>query len=199
MAKEKLETIIVQAKAYWCKLIGKPRPTYDENGLEWTVDILWDKVALEKLKEFGISGFYIKKGKPNKDNTPNELTGKPITKFVRKAHRADGSPANPVTIRDENGDPWDGKTLIGNGSVVNLKITKTEVALKGQPRRNKPILLELQVWDLVPYEGAPVDGGFPTKGNKEAKKKNDDEFGFEDESFKDNHQKDLDFDDEIPF
>ena len=82
MTKEKIETKIIQAKAYWCKVLGKPRPSYDGKSQEWTVDVLFDKDGLKALQEFGIDRFYIKKGKPNKDNTSNELTGKPVVKFV---------------------------------------------------------------------------------------------------------------------
>ena len=153
MTKEKIETKIIQAKAYWCKVLGKPRPSYDGKSQEWTVDVLFDKDGLKALQEFGIDRFYIKKGKPNKDNTPNELTGKPVVKFVRKSVKSDGTPANPVPIRDENGDPWDPTKLIGNGSVVNLKLMKFKVTLPGQPARWKPYLLEMQVWDHVEYEG----------------------------------------------
>lgn len=203
MTKEKIETKIIQAKAYWCKVLGKPRPSYDGKSLEWTVDVLFDKDGLKSLQEFGVDRFYIKKGKPNKDNTPNELTGKPVVKFVRKSVKSDGTPANPIPLRDENGDPWDPTKLIGNGSVVNLKLMKFKVSLPGQPTRWKPYLLEMQVWDHVEYEGTGNgDGGFPKKG---AKAQNpDDGWGFDDaddhpDDGKRNHQKDVDFDDEIPF
>jgi hypothetical protein len=203
LTKEKIETKIIQAKAYWCKVLGKPRPSYDGKSLEWTVDVLFDKDGLKSLQEFGVDRFYIKKGKPNKDNTPNELTGKPVVKFVRKSVKSDGTPANPIPLRDENGDPWDPTKLIGNGSVVNLKLMKFKVSLPGQPTRWKPYLLEMQVWDHVEYEGTGNgDGGFPKKG---AKAQNpDDGWGFDDaddhpDDGKRNHQKDVDFDDEIPF
>lgn len=201
MAKEKLETKIIQAKAYWCKLLGKPRPSYDGKSQEWTADVVFDKDGLKALQEFGVDRFYIKKGKPNKDNTPNELTGKPVIKFVRKSVKSDGTPANPVPIRDENGDPWDSSKLIGNGSVVNLKIMKFKVSLPGQPTRWKPYLLEMQVWDHVEYEGTGSnDGGFPKRGGKADGP--DDGWDFDDthpDDGKPNHQKDVDFDDEIPF
>jgi len=193
LAKAKLETTIIQAEAYWCKLIGKPRDSYDGKHKEWTVDIVLDKAGLKSLKDFGIDPFYVKKGKTNKDGTINYLTGKPVLKLVRKSVRSDGSPANPVQIRDATGEPWNGD-LIGNGSVVNIKIMKFEVALPNQPRRMKPYLLEMQVWDLVLYEGGGSDGGFPTK--EKAVGKDGDDFDFGENT---NHQKDVDFDDEIPF
>lgn len=199
MTKEKMEVKIIQAKAYWCKLLGKPRPSYDGKNLEWSVDVVFDKEGVKALQEFGIDRFYVKKGKPNKDNTPNELTGKPVIKFVRKSTKADGSPTNPVPIRNETGDPWDPTKLIGNGTVVNIKITKYTVKLPNQPAREKPYLLEMQVWDLVEYEGTgDTTGGFPTK-SKAFDKKEEDEWGFDDSKPKTNHQMDVDFDDEIPF
>jgi hypothetical protein len=199
LANEKIETKIIQAKAYWCKVLGKPRPSYDGKSQEWTVDILLDKEALKALQEFGIDRFYVKKGKPNKDNTPNELTGKPVMKLIRKSAKADGTPTKPIPVRDETGAPWDQSKLIGNGSVVNLKLMKYEVKLPGQPKRYKPYLLEMQVWDHVPYESdEPYAGGFPVKD-----KHPDDGFNFEEvdeDKGRKNHQKDdYDFDDEIPF
>jgi hypothetical protein len=200
LTKEKLETKIIQAKAYWCKVLGKPRPSYDGKSQEWTVDVLFDKDGLKALQEFGVDRFYIKKGKPNKDNTPNELTGKPVVKFVRKSVKSDGTPANPIPIRDENGDPWDTTKLIGNGSVVNLKLMKFKVSLPGQPTRWKPYLLEMQVWDHVEYEGTGNnDGGFPKKGGKADSPDDGWEFDDTHPDKKANHQKDVDFDDEIPF
>ena len=195
MAKDKIDTKIIQAKAHWCKLLGKPRPSYDGKKNEWTVDLEFDKDGLKALQEFGIDRFYVKKGKPNKDGSPNATTGKPMVKMTRNALRSDGSAANPVVLRDENGDPWDSAKLIGNGTVVNIKIMKFEVKLPNQPTRWKPYLHEMQVWDLVPYEGTGnADGGFPTKGKKAT---NESDWDFN--AAETNHQKDVDFDDEIPF
>lgn len=193
---EKIETAIFQAKAYWCKLLGKPRPSYDGKKNEWVVDLLLDKDSLKVLKDFGIDRSYVKKGKPNKDGTPNELTGKPILKLVRNELRSDGSKANPVDIRDENGQPWDMSKLIGNGSVVNVKIMKFEVKLPGQPARMKPYLLAMQVWDLVPYESKGT-GGFESK--KGGAKQIEDEWGEDEATETTNHYKEIDFDDELPF
>lgn len=198
MAKNQIETKIIQAKAHWCKLLGKPRDSYDGKKQEWSVDIEWDKEGLKALQEFGIDRFYVKKGKPNKDGSPSALTGKPVTKLTRNALRSDGSKANPVVIRDENGEPWDTSVLIGNGSVVNLKLMKFEVKLPNQPARMKPYLLEMQVWNLVPYEGNDQGaGGFPTKGK--TAKNNESDWDFDAANTKENHQQDVDFDDEIPF
>lgn len=196
---EKIETAIFQAKAHWCKLLGKPRPSYDGKKNEWVVDLLLDKDALKILKDFGIDRSYVKKGKPNKDKTPNELTGKPVMKLVRNELRADGSKANPVDIRDENGQPWDPTKLIGNGSVVNVKIMKFEVKLPGQPVRMKPYMLAMQVWDHVPYESKGT-GGFETKGGGKTKSTDSDEWDTDDEETETtNHYKEVDFDDEIPY
>lgn len=195
MADKKMETTIIQAKAHWCKLIGKPRDTYDGKNKEWTVDLELDKNSLLALKEFGIDRFYVKAGKPNKDGTKNELTGKPILRLDRKATRGDGSAANPVPLVGPNGQPWDQAKLIGNGSVVNVKITKFEVKLPGQPLRQKPYLLELQVWDHVEYEGNGSSGGFPTKNVAAA-----DDWGIEEPASTGGPTRAVaDFDDEIPF
>lgn len=197
MAQNKMETAIFQTKVYWCKLLGKPQPTYDGKNREWSIVAVLDKDGLKALQNFGIDRFYIKKGKTNKDGSANALTGKPTLKLDRKAIRKDGSAANPIPVFDQNGDEWDG-ALIGNESVCNIKITKYKVELPGQPARWKPYLLEMQVWDHVPYEGSDGSHGFPTKGEprKTATKTSEDDWDFGDTT---NHQKDVDFDDEIPF
>ena len=200
MANDKIETKIIQGKAHWCKLLGKPRPSYDGKKNEWTVDIELDRDGLKALKEFGIDIFYVKKGKPNKDGSPNATTGKPMLKLTRNALRSDGSAANPVVLRDEHGEPWDSSKLIGNGTTVNLKLMKFEVKLPNQPARLKPYLLEMQIWDLVPYEGSAAGGGggFPTKEGKKAT--NEADWDFNAAAPKANHQQDPDdFSDEIPF
>jgi len=77
---------------------------------------------------------------------------------------------------------------------------KFKVSLPGQPTRWKPYLLEMQVWDHVEYEGTGnSDGGFPKKGGKADSPDDGWEFDDTHPDKKTNHQKDVDFDDEIPF
>lgn len=56
--------------------------------------------------------------------------------------------SGPPTILDKNNDPWPEGTLIGNGSVVTVKVN---VSKRGS--RNFLRLESVRVEDLVPYEG----------------------------------------------
>lgn len=77
--------------------------------------------------------------------------------FKRKALKKDQAtgqmvPAKPIEIVDKNRNPWDGKTLIGNDSVLNVNFVVNETTYNNK-KFLKPGIIKVQVVELVEYEG----------------------------------------------
>ena len=140
--------MIVRATAYYAKVLGNPVPAYDKTKKEWTIDLCFDDETVEKLTGEGMDRDYLR----NK----GDERGYFFT-YRRPELRKDGSPATPIKVVDDKGQPWPSNKLIGNGSTVNVMIAMNQAGKKGL----KPSVISLQVWDHVPYEGS--GSGFPTK------------------------------------
>ncbi|MBV1928227.1 MAG: hypothetical protein KUG81_01780 [Gammaproteobacteria bacterium] len=130
---------IMQGTAYWAKVLKDPKPGYDGNEREWSIDIAIDKDTAKLWKEQGIGKRIKNKGDEKGD----------FVTLKRKEFKYDGETRNqPIRVVDAKKKPWDQEVLIGNGSkvAVNYSINDTKF---GQ----QPCLLALQVIDLVEYEG----------------------------------------------
>lgn len=150
--------MVIKGKAYWAKVLGAPGWGYKKQHKEWSVDVSIDAKDKERLLAAGMGKQYIK----NKDDDRGDF----IT-FRRRELKRDGSPGKPIAVFDRRGKPWDEKTLIGNGSTVNIKIVLNEI--DGQ-KETKPGLIKMQVVELVEYEGNDDNEDFATyddDGNEE--------------------------------
>lgn len=77
----------------------------------------------------------------------------PWFKVTRKCETGKGQAMAPPTVTNAEGLTWDPNTIIGNGSTV----TVTLKGMYSNPREKNHLvtyLNEVQVTDLVPYEGA---------------------------------------------
>ena len=80
----------------------------------------------------------------------NYLEGAPYLTFKQAELKRDGSPNKPIEIVDILGKPWNQDTLIGNGSVVDVKF----VVMDFGPGKKKGVYIRgVRVLDLVPYYG----------------------------------------------
>ena len=140
--------MLIQGKAKWAKITGKPHAGYEGKFNEWSIDVYVDEATEKKLKAEGLGPKLKDKG-----------NGTYIT-FKRKELKQDGSPNQPIRVVDHKGEPWNDKVKIGNGSTVNVNFAINEFG-KGQKAAN---ILSLQVWDLVKYEG----GEFPVREDTNA-------------------------------
>lgn len=134
--------MIINGIAHWAKVVGPAQPGYDKTQKEWSIDVAINEATKKVLQEAGIGSKVKNKG----DDRGDFIT------FKRKELRSDGTPAKPIEIKNSMGKPWDGKTLIGNGSEVNIKFLVNEVPYNGKVFK-KPGILALQVVKLVEYEG----------------------------------------------
>lgn len=134
--------MIIQGHAFWAKIVGEPQPGYDKNTKEWSMDLSINDDTVKKLKAEGLGP----KIKNKQDDRGNFIS------FKRKQVRADGSFSKPIPIKDAKGQDWDGKTLIGNGSLVNVMCVINETEYQGK-KHLKPGIIKVQVVKLVEYEG----------------------------------------------
>lgn len=134
--------MIIRGKIYWAKILGKA-PT-SEFGTFWSFDFVPEDGGEELLKA-GMKKDYLKEDK-NNDH------GGVYLSFKRNAIKKDGSPAKTFQVVGPDGEDWDQMRLIGNGSVVNVKIALNETSYKKQTWL-KPSAVAIQVWDHIKYQG----------------------------------------------
>lgn len=139
--------MIINGTAYWAKIVGEPQTGYDKTQKEWSLDLgnLTDE-TVAKLEEVGL-GPKIKR---------DEKRGAYIS-FKRKSLKKDPTtgnmiPAKPIKIVDAHKRDWDGKTLIGNGSELNVSFVVNETEYN-KKKFKKPGVIAVQVVKLVEYEG----------------------------------------------
>jgi len=162
---------IIQGKAYWAKVDpNNPSQMYNTTGpyeKQWTVDITLDETAGAVLQSFDMDAS-LRDGSQEAvdDGKGRELNGKP-TLVYKKGHACDDfyftfkarafdktdNPQRPPQVVDADRNDISG-TLIGNGSLVNVKFNEWQ-----NPASGKTVLYlsGLQVIQLVPYE---KEGGF---------------------------------------
>lgn len=137
--------MIIQGIAHWAKIVGKPQPGYDKSKKEWSLDLEINDEVKKQLVDLGLKA----KIKEHDD-------GYKYITFKRPAVRSDGTEAKPIRIVDHKKAEWDGKTLIGNGSVVNVSFVVNETEYQGKTFK-KPGIISVQVVKLVPYESKGED------------------------------------------
>lgn len=145
---------MIQGVGKWCKIVGAPHKGYDEGEKNkiWSFDLYIDEPTVAKLVDEGV---------PHQIRT-DEKTGEKFITFKRKAYKQDGTAAKPIAIKDSKAQDWDGETLIGNGSVLNVKYNVNEWTF-GKKKGLRADPLAVQVWELVPYEGGEA---FPVNNTK---------------------------------
>jgi hypothetical protein len=135
--------LLIRGTIKWAKILGEPHWGYEEKHKEWSCDVYVDEETAHKLEVEGLKSKLKDKG-----------NGQYIT-FKRREIKLDGKLNQPIRVVDHHGEPWNPKTIIGNGSTVNVNFAINEYG-KNEKSAN---ILSLQVWDLVPYGGSE----FPTK------------------------------------
>lgn len=145
---------MIQGKARWMKILGKPVDGYDpdEKNKKWEFEVEIDDNNRAKFVELEIDD-KIKKDK-------NEVE---FFKFIKKAYNKDGEANKPIRVVDANGKDWDRTVMIGNGSIINVKFNVQDWEF-GRKSGKRISVLAVQVWEHVPYEGGEQ---FPTKGGED--------------------------------
>jgi len=143
---------IVSGTAYWASIVS-PNTTFDDDGV-WEINVCnLDKDAVTVLQENGL---------PVK-NKGDEKGDYVLVK--RKVRRKDGGVNRPPKVVDSNNTVMH-DTLIGNGSLVNVKYRPYDWTF-GNKQGVAADLVAIQVVDLVEYstnseEFEDVTGGYQT-------------------------------------
>lgn len=155
--------ILKDVKLNWAKLLGKPRLNYNEDGYEWTVDIVVSKAHQKALMKENFGDYF----KENDD-------GETYFKCRRNAKKPDGSENGPIEIVDSTGEPWPQNTLIGNGSRADIKFYLNELTKGKNKGKTKAALMKIKINELVPYEaGEDFDYDEPEAGASSEDEAND--------------------------
>lgn len=134
--------MVISGNAWYAKVLGAPAWGYKNQYKEWSLDVTLDEKTKAKLLEAGMGANFIKdKG----DDRGEFLT------FKRRETKKDGTPGKAFLVVDRKGQDWDQKKLIGNGSVVNIKIALNDDS--ENPKVKRPGLIKMQIVDHVAYEG----------------------------------------------
>lgn len=152
--------MMIRGRARWAKILGAPQNGYKstaEKNKEWSFEVEPDEDSLLALRQQGF------------EDRLKEKDGVITFKFKRKAYKVDGTAAKKIAVVDRKGQAWDQDTLIGNGSILNVKYN---IRPWKDGDGQSADVLAVQVYELVPYEGGeqfPIDddGDAPVKENEQ--------------------------------
>lgn len=145
MAISKTQKMVIRGKTSYAKILGDPVLNYSKDGKEWKMDLVIDKDIIKEFKDAGI-GDRVK-------SKPEYLDGQPYVTFKQAEVRRDGKQNDPIKVVDILGDPWNQKTLLGNGTDVEVTFA---VADHGPGKKKGMYIRQVRILKLVPYGGDAV-------------------------------------------
>jgi hypothetical protein len=169
-------------KIYWAKILGAPRPNYNDDAREWAFEFEPNEEGLQVIIKHGLAdrikgkGYAIGTKAQHKDREP-------FLVLKKSEFNKEGEPNKPIRVYDADDTQWDEETLIGNGSSADVKI---DIRDYGPGKKSGIYPVAVRIKELVPYvsnEFGGMDGGDAPKGKAPAKKKDDfkKDFGLEDD------------------
>ncbi len=153
---------MLRGTAFWAKVVGNAPKGYADGPAEWSFDVAITGDQAASLVDNG-ADVYVKTPKNEEDHA-----GLNYVTFKRPAVKSDGTPAKPFRIVGSDREPWDGKTLIGNGSEINVHYVLNEMTYGKNKGKFKPAALAIQVVKLEPYVGKPEFPTYDETGNEES-------------------------------
>lgn len=130
------KTVYLTGKCKWAKLKDP-----DKKYSVWTLDLYLDEKG---LKNFAAADLELQLR--DSDEGPFIKLRRPTSRLDRKTDQV--VKFNPPKVIDADGEPWDMKVLIGNGSEVDVKID-----VYPTPKGNAHRLEAVRVTKLVEYGG----------------------------------------------
>lgn len=128
-------------KVYWAKILGNPRLNFNKDGKEWAFEFEPDEDGLAILKKHKL----LDRLKDKQEDRPKYLV------LRKKELNAKGEPNPPIRIVDAEGKDWDPNKLLGNGTVVDLKLDIRDYGV-GKKKGIYPVAIRVQ--ELVAYESS---------------------------------------------
>lgn len=145
-------TVFATGKIYWAKIFGTPRPNYDGDAREWTLEFEPDDVSF--LKEHKLL-----------DRLKDKHEDRPPYLVLRKSElNKDGDKNEPIRVYNEDNEAWDDNKMLGNGTVADVKLV---IADYGKGKKKGIYVNAIRVTDYVPYISNEF-AGMDTKGAKSA-------------------------------
>lgn len=148
-ANNKSQKMVVRGKTSYAKVLGDPVLNYSKDGKEWKLDLLIDPAVEKEFKAAGIADRVKRKD--------GYLDGKPHVSFKQAEFRRNPDPItgemkrnDPIKVTDILGDAWDQKTLLGNGTDVDVTFAVQDY---GPGKKKGVYIRSIRVLKLVPYEG----------------------------------------------
>lgn len=133
----------------WCKVLGAPRPMYDETkGNEWSTNVTVTKEAKLALKGYKVLNHF----------KIDDETDQQFVSVKRAELTKSGQKNKPVLVVDSMGETWDESKMIGNGSLVKVKVSLTPFMRDGT-EHHKIILDKITVLQHV--EPPAMNGNKP--------------------------------------
>lgn len=151
MAKDNV--IVLRGELYYAKVLGKARPhtgnpKYDK-GPYWSVDIIPDAASRSLMKTFGIT----EKLRDPPQGDKAERTQDFLSLRVLE-NRPDGETNRPPKVVDAQGRDWNENTLLGNGSVADVKV---KIVDYGKGVQKGVYLQAIRVLKHIPYESTAFE------------------------------------------
>lgn len=170
MAKNTI--VFAEGTLYWFKGLNKGQAVqnYDGDGYEWTFELepedtgfLKEHKLLDRLKDPMDYANKLKKMIKSEDDpkaireleeklekAEQNAEGRDDYLIIRKPTQTkDGDETDPFRVYDEDNEPWDTDTLIGNGSKA---VCKLKIVDWGPGKKQSIYCLAIRVTDHVPYE-----------------------------------------------
>lgn len=201
--KREYKKVVVEGLAMYAS-VHKPKKPFTEGMIPaYTLDLVVTDDQAKILEDEGLSVATKKsletvRGREVEVFLPREYPeypGQKVFRLTRKTHKKGEAPGmfgearSPLVVNDSQNNPIPSNILLGNGSKVRVVVNPWTFNVKGKDITGHD-LLEVQVLELVPYEGSgkqgpnlePVKGGFTVNSVNDslATKAHSDEDPFED-------------------
>lgn len=163
VAKRKRETVYLTGKLHWVRVFGTPRTNYNEDGREWAFEFEPNEQSIDELDARGLRD-RLKDGR-KKDGTIRKgyEDRKLFLVLKRKEFDYEGAPNENIRVVDAANQPWNEKSMIGNGTDADVKVSIVDY---GPGKFDGIYPVAIRVLELVAYvseEFAPLDDGDPRK------------------------------------
>lgn len=140
-------TSVIRGTLNWAKILGEPRMNTFTEEREWSVDVTPDENSMKIIKALKIT----ERLREPKENDPRE---EPFLSFRQKEFRTNASTGEktanrPITVVGVDGRPWDQSSLLGNGTLADIKFRVKNFG------KGKPVGVYLQavrILEHVPFE-----------------------------------------------
>lgn len=177
----KRTTVFLHGRLYWAKIFGTPRPNYDGDAREWTLEFEPDAASTAELQKHGLGDRI--KDKRHKKGYEDRA---PFIILRRNEFKVDGERNDPIRVVAADGNDWPSNTLIGNETEADVKAVVVDYG----PRKKSGIYpLAIRVLEFVPYkreEFAPLPEDDPRRQAAAARREAEDkqfkaDFGMDDD------------------